>query len=404
MFAVRVMMTRPRAGKKRRCSDRETARIGQKGIASVVSFIACLLEQIKHCVPEGSRNEAMSTSNATSTDAATNLTAINILTYAFLCVVTFGIGAAVHVSDLKQVWHSRKVGLLVGLMSQYLVMPAASRLVTSLLSMPDVDAFGVVLIGCCPGGATSNAFAYFAKADMALSVSMTAVSNALAFGTLPLLLFLWTRDMNLGSGVGAIPFLDIFGSLCMVLLPASVGVALRHKSAKWAKRAETLGAVSSAVLIASSVSVGLIQNASTLSDATLVPWKNVVAVALVSPIGMSFAAFAVWLQQLPACRHVMCRSKKLPLSSIATIVLETGIQNTVLALAIVTLYTSAWAAERAFRLQLIPILWGIFVSSEAVLMMFGFRYFLARGMRTESTMEQKQQQQQQAALAAASQP
>lgn len=288
-------------------------------------------------------------------------------------------------SDVRLVWVDRKIAFFVGLASQYLVMPAFALLISKgVLGMPDVDAFGLILIGCCPGGATSNAFAYFAKGDMALSVSMTAVSNFLAFGTLPLLLFLWTRGMNTGSDVnaGQVPFLDIFGSLCMVLVPAALGVGLRNRSEKWASRAERLGAVSGATLIASSTLFGLIQNSSTLADANLVPWRNVVAVVLVAPAGMAFAALAVWLVQLPSCTSALGREPGwLPHASMATVVLETGIQNTVLAIAIVTLMTRTWSAGAAFRLRLIPIMWGICVSTEALIVMLCFRYFLTREQR-----------------------
>jgi hypothetical protein len=184
----------------------------------------------------------MSNSSANSTgglsDGSTDLTVINILTYIFLCVVTFGIGSAVHLSSLREVWQQRKLCLLIGLLAQYLIMPAVARLiVVGVMGLPAMDAFGFILIGCCPGGAASNAFAYFAKADMALSVSMTATTNFLAFGTLPLFLFLWTHGLGATVASNTIPFLDIFGSLCMVLVPAALGVTLRVKQPTWAASA-----------------------------------------------------------------------------------------------------------------------------------------------------------------------
>ena len=211
---------------------------------------------------------------------------------------------------------------------------------------------------------------------MALSVSMTAVSNALAFGMLPLLLFLWTQGMVLPNGQASVPYLDIFGSLGMVLLPAGIGVALRHYRARWASRAEKIGAVGGVVLIISSIFAGLIQNGSSISDAELLPWKNAIAVILIAPIGMVFALLAaVSLNALVA--------EKLPLASVATLVIETGVQNTVLALAICTLTTSSWPAVAAFRMQLIPILWGIFVSSEACIVMLLFRWRIGKQPQLE---------------------
>lgn len=305
---------------------------------------------------------------------ATDLTLINILTYTFLCVVIFGIGASVELSALRTIVRERKWPFVVGLLTQYLVMPAAARLVALLLQMPDVDAFGLVLIGCCPGGATSNAFAYFAKADMALSVSMTAVSNALAFVSLPLLLLLWTRDFD-ASIRATIPFVEIVASLLMVLVPAALGIAIRHFNKRWASRVEKLGAASGAVLILSSACAGLIQNRSTLSRSDLLPWQNVLAVCLVAPLGMLCAVVATLSFNL-SCVRPGC--ERLPLPAIATVVMETGIQNTVLALAILTYTAKDWTADASFRLQLISIMWGLFVSIEAIGVMALFRCLIQR--------------------------
>ena len=335
---------------------------------------------------EKRRQIAMSNVSTNSTGlapAATDLTVINILTYAFLCIVTFGLASAVTVSEFVTVLKTRKTAFVVGLGSQYLVMPAAARLIATLLDMPDVDALGLILIGCCPGGAMSNAFAYFARADMALSVSMTAVSNGLAFASLPLLLFLWTRGLS-DSIQASIPFLEIVGSLLMVLVPAALGVLLRHNNPKWAKRAEKVGAISGGVLVATSTFVGLISNGKSLGYSELFPWKNGFSVCLVAPLGMLFALFAVGLLNTPCCLKLL--EKPTPLPVLATVVMETGIQNTVLALAICTLTSTGWTRDAAFRLQLLPIMWGLFVSTEAVLVMFLFRWLVGRDAKKDGAV------------------
>jgi predicted Na+-dependent transporter len=184
--------------------------------------------------------------NTTSDDdiAPPNLTAVvHILSFAFLAVVMFGIGAAVTMQNVRDAIRARKTAFAVGMTCQYLVVPATARLVVTLLGLPSDDAFVVVMLGCCPGGSMSNAISYLARGDIALSIAMTAVTNLLAFGTLPLLLLLWTTGLT--TGVDAtIPFLDIFTSLLMTLLPAALGFTLRRHSEKWARRAEQLGAAS----------------------------------------------------------------------------------------------------------------------------------------------------------------
>lgn len=314
-------------------------------------------------------------SNTTSSTAA-DLTAINILTYVFLAVVTFGIGAGVQLSSLRTVAKKYKAAVALGLSAQLLVVPAVARFVSIALDMDDMDAFGIILLGCCPGGAVSNAFAYWANAELALSISMTAISNGLAFGTLPLLLFLWTR--GLGTVSYRIPFLEIFGSLMLVLLPAAVGVHVRRVSPRrWGPRAERLGAVGGAVLILSSIFAGVAQNSNTLSDATLLPLKNALAVSVVAPIGMLFALLAL--------RLLRC-FVPVPLPVAATVVLETGVQNTVLALAIANLATAGpqFSKAESLRLQLLTITWGLVVSAEALVATAIFRHLQARASRTPS--------------------
>ena len=78
--------------------------------------------------------------NGTQVDSVTDLSLINILTYVFLCVVTFGIGSAIDLSHLRLVLRKRKAAFCVGLLAQYVAMPSVARLVAStFLSMPDVS-------------------------------------------------------------------------------------------------------------------------------------------------------------------------------------------------------------------------------------------------------------------------
>lgn len=296
---------------------------------------------------------------------------ISILSYAFIGVVMFGIGAGVKLAQLREIRRSRKSAFAVGLMSQYLIVPAAARAIVTWMDLPDMDAFGVLLLGCCPGGAISNAFAYFAKGDLAMSVSMTAVSNLLAFGTLPFLLWAWTLGLDTRA---RIPYLQIFGSLLLALVPASMGGVLRHRSELWGRRAEKFGAASGVLIIVGMLAAGLVQNSGTMDDPYLLPWRNAIAVALVAPIGMLFALAAMRLLR-------KWQGQPVPLPVLATVVLETGVQNSALALAIANLTTSdtgRYSRADAFRLQFVCILWGIIVGAEALLVVLAFRVLISR--------------------------
>ena len=349
--------------------------------------------------PSPSPSSYISNSSA-STDASTTATQvagfqlINIMTYVFLCSVMFGIGSGVRIQDLKAVLLKRKAAFAVGLASQYLIVPAAARLVTAVLAMEDLDAFVIVLIGCCPGGAVSNAMTYWSKGDLALSVAMTVVSNLLAFATLPLLLLIWTQGFT--GRAATVPYLEIFFSLLMVLIPASIGIYLRQYNAKWADCAEKVGALGGLFLILASIVAGLASNINTLSDSSLIPLTNIASVFLVAPIGMLFAFSAIsilqCLQKSGQC--IGSTAKKngegqdvtVPLPSMATIVIETGVQNTVLAMAIMTLsFSSTATSHQYFRMQLLVILWGIVVSFEASIVMCIFRYKIMNKTKSINT-------------------
>ena len=105
----------------------------------------------------------------------------------------------------------------------------------------------------------------------------------------------WTS--NLDASVHVVPFLDIFFSLLMVMVPAALGIQLRRTHKRYAQKAETCGAVAGGIMVGSSIGVGLANNAASLSDTELVPWKNVVAVSMVAPLGMAFALGAVFALQ-----------------------------------------------------------------------------------------------------------
>lgn len=74
----------------------------------------------------------------------------------------------------------------VGLGCQVLGLPCLAAAMASLLHLPPVAAVGLVLIACCPSGATSNTFTMLARGDVALAVTMTAFSSVLSLVTSPL--------------------------------------------------------------------------------------------------------------------------------------------------------------------------------------------------------------------------
>ena len=101
-----------------------------------------------------------------------------------MMVIMLGMGASLTWRDFLIAFRKPK-GLLVGLLCQYGIMPLLGFLLAQALGLPPAIAIGLILMGCMPGGTTSNIFTYFSKGALALSIMMTSASTLVALGMVP---------------------------------------------------------------------------------------------------------------------------------------------------------------------------------------------------------------------------
>ena len=85
----------------------------------------------------------------------------------------------------------RPGSIAIGVVAQFLVLPALTFVLTLLLDVRGSVALGMILVACCPPGNVSNILTHRARGDVALSVSMTAVGNVLAIVAMPLNVAFW---------------------------------------------------------------------------------------------------------------------------------------------------------------------------------------------------------------------
>jgi BASS family bile acid:Na+ symporter len=104
-----------------------------------------------------------------------------------LQVIMFGMGTAMSVQDFVGVVKMPK-GVLVGTLNHFTIMPLLGFTLASIFKFPPEIAAGVILIGCSPCGMASNVISYLAKANLALSITLTTVSTFLAPLLTPLLM------------------------------------------------------------------------------------------------------------------------------------------------------------------------------------------------------------------------
>ncbi len=139
-----------------------------------------------------------------------------------LGIVMFGMGLTLKASDFKIVFSHPK-DVVVGCLAQFTIMPILAFILTKLFRLSPDLAIGVILVGTCPGGTSSNVMTYLAKGDVALSVGMTSVSTILAPFLTPLLTYLFagqTVDVNIMS-----MFMSI---IKVVIIPIALGVVINR--------------------------------------------------------------------------------------------------------------------------------------------------------------------------------
>ena len=116
---------------------------------------------------------------------------------------------------------SRPIDMLIGVTAQYLLMPFIAWTVAKALDLPHPAAVGLLLVGCCPGGVSSNIMSFLCKGDVAFSVGMTSVTTLLAPIMTPVLM------LHLSGESVDVDATGMFKSILTVtILPVALGFAL----------------------------------------------------------------------------------------------------------------------------------------------------------------------------------
>lgn len=165
-----------------------------------------------------------------------SLLALNMI----LGLIMFGIALSLSVSDFKAVAKKPRAPL-VGLVAQFLLLPAATWALTRLLALPPSVSLGMILVSSCPGGNISNFIAHLSRANTALSVSITAISTSLAMFMTPLNVAFWgsispeTRAILTEFHIS--PLSMLANVLVVLAVPLALGMTVAAHFPKLAARA-----------------------------------------------------------------------------------------------------------------------------------------------------------------------
>ena len=151
-------------------------------------------------------------------------------------MMMFVVGLELSLEDFRRI-HGYPKPVLVGTAGQLIILPVIAAVLAFVLDPPRHIVAGMVLVAACPGGAISNYYVYLARANVALSVTLTAVTTVLAFVTLPVLTALGFKLLLDQQEAIPIPVGDMMSQLFVVLLlPTAAGMWVRHRWMAWVKR------------------------------------------------------------------------------------------------------------------------------------------------------------------------
>jgi bile acid transporter len=268
-----------------------------------------------------------------------------------MMVIMLGMGASLTFKDFRIAFRKPQ-GILVGLLCQYGIMPFLGYLLAVSLGLPPALAIGLILMGCMPGGTTSNIFTYFSKGVLALSIMMTVCSTLVAVAMVPVLLEFYSQLKGLPSEY-SVPAGNVAQVLVVLIVPTLIGMALRKWNPNVGATVELIGGLLGIVVILFLILTWVPRNHQLLATT---PWPVYFASVGLGMIGMLLGfGLSRLLRQDPR------RSR--------TISLETGIQNGPLAVLIVLL---TFKGEMQQQVLLIPVLYSLFIvlTSSAVTIWF----------------------------------
>ena len=144
-----------------------------------------------------------------------------------LTVLMFDLGLTLEGKDFILVLKRYKA-VLAGMTGQLLALPLIAWGLASFLELSPLMTIGLVLIACCPGGSSSNVFSKLAGGDVALSVSLTAVSSIITLFTIPIIMQLTTASTGEAIGIHLPVKNLLMQNVVTMLLPILLGIALRR--------------------------------------------------------------------------------------------------------------------------------------------------------------------------------
>lgn len=273
-----------------------------------------------------------------------------------LWVAMLGLGLSLRTVDIRNIFASPKA-LTIGMVGQVLLLPALGFALAFLLAPTPAVAVGAVILAACPGGLTANAYSFAARADVALSVSLTALSSLVSLVSLPAFTFLALEAFFEAGTMPTLSASDIFAKLfTLTVLPVGIGMLIRHR---WPERSTALietVRTGTLIFLIFLIGVGTIISLDDLREHFARTFTVAASMNVLSMI-MGFALGALFSLRVPQR---------------VAITFEIGVQN----LALASLIAVTMLENREFFI--VTLVYGIVMKITAMGFMFAARRWLAR--------------------------
>nr|WP_255701929.1 bile acid:sodium symporter family protein [Bordetella sp. LUAb4] len=239
-----------------------------------------------------------------------------------LTIIMLAMGVTLSLSDFKRVF-TRPAPVIAGIVLHYLVMPLAAWVIAKVLRLPPDLTTGMVLVGSVASGTSSNVMIYLARGDVALSVTISALSTVVGIFATPLLTRLY---------VDASIAVDVHGMLIsivqIVAIPIVVGLVIHHLFTGFVRRIEPVLPLVSMVAILLIIAAVVGGTQQSIASVGLV-----VALGVILHNGLGLLG-GYWGGRLLGFDEAICR----------TLAMEVGMQNSGLAATLGKLYFTPLAA------------------------------------------------------------
>ncbi|MEM6698390.1 MAG: bile acid:sodium symporter family protein [Bacteroidota bacterium] len=238
-----------------------------------------------------------------------------------LAIIMLGMGLTLVVDDFKRVFQYPKAAL-VGLTNQLILLPIVGFALAVAFQLPTAMAVGLMIIAACPGGVTSNLITHVSKGDIALSITLTAISSLITVFTIPLIISLALMHFaNDAETQIELPIVEtILQIMAITVVPVGIGMLIRGYRPAFADRMDKPMRTASTVIFIL-VMVGII---AANKEMILPALKSVGLVTiLLNVVTMGMGYLAAKLFQLNLKQSI-------------SIIIESGIQNGTLAIVIAT--------------------------------------------------------------------